>query len=192
MSARGKADAFAASFDPRRHDIVATGRRANLFFSVAFQLGSLTLTAHKLTAIDIWPAEITDEPENLEFEFWNLNDSLTPTYNTNHYEFIHSRCVAPGIKKDRWGGYVRDLVRLLKRDGWLQMVEYHYIFQSDCGRLNDDHAIQQWGQAYRGAMEVDRDPRVGRSLADKLRAAGLHDIHVRTFHVPVGTWPTGT
>ena len=144
-----------------------------------------------MTAIDIWPAELAEEPENLERELWNLNERLTPTYKTNHYDLIHSRCVAPGIEKDRWRGYIRDLVRLLKREGWLQMVEYYYIVQSDSGLLTDDHALQQWGQVYRGAMEQDRDPRIGRTLAEKMRAAGLHDIHSRTFHIPIGNWSDG-
>jgi hypothetical protein len=144
-----------------------------------------------VTAIDIWPADLPDEPDNLECEIWNLNDPLIPTYKTNHYDLIHSRCVGPGIKKDRWRSYVRELARLLKRDGWLQLAEYYYIIQSDSGRLTDDHALQQWGQAYRGAMERDRDPRIGRSLVDKMRSAGLHDVHSRTIHVPIGDWPTG-
>jgi len=121
-----------------------------------------------------------------------LNEPLTSTYRSNSFDLIHSRCVGPGIKKSRWSSYIRDLARLLRRGGWVQMVEYYYNIQSDSGRLTDNHAMHRWGVTYRRTMEyIDRDPRIGRSLADKLRNAGLHDVHARTFQMPIGPWPTG-
>jgi hypothetical protein len=72
------------------------------------------------------------------------------------------------------------------------MVEYYYNIQSDTGRLTDNHAMHRWGVTYRATMEyIDRDPRIGRTLADKLRNAGLHDVHARTFQIPIGPWPRG-
>ncbi|KAF2395718.1 S-adenosyl-L-methionine-dependent methyltransferase [Trichodelitschia bisporula] len=149
-----------------------------------------TYGSSEVTAIDIWPADIADEPDNLSLEVWNLNESLIPTYKPNHYDFIHSRCVGPGIHTDRWRGYVHELARLLKRDGWLQMAEFYYNIQSDSGRLTDQHALHQWGANYRAALERDRDPRVGRSLVEKLRQAGLREVQHRMFQVPIGAWPT--
>ncbi len=143
-------------------------------------------------AIDIWPADLPEVPDNLELDLGDLNESLTSTYTSNTFDLIHSRCVGPGIKKGRWSGYIRDIVRLLRRGGWVQMVEFYYNIQSDCGRLTEHHAMHKWGVTYRATMEyIDRDPRIGRSLADKLRSAGLHDVHSRTFQLPIGTWPRG-
>jgi len=71
------------------------------------------------------------------------------------------------------------------------MAEYYYNIQSDTGRLGEDHAMYKWGVTYRALMEVDRDPRIGRHLVDKLRNAGLHDIHSRSYRIPIGPWPRG-
>lgn len=132
-------------------------------------------------------------PDNLEISFWDLNDRLTETFERETFDLIHSRCVGPGIKKDRWNGYIRDIARLLRRGGWVQMAEYYYHIQSDNGRLTEEHSIYKWAQTYRAVMEhyLDRDPRVGRSLAEKLERAGLRDIHARAFQIPIGSWSTG-
>src|ERR1700712_5027166 len=127
----------------------------------------------------------------MDCEIWNLNDPLRPTYRSNYYDLIHSRCVGPGINKDRWRGYIADIVRLLRRGGWVQCAEFYYNIQSDSGRLTESHALYRWGQGYRAAMERDRDPRIGRTLSDKMRQAGLSDVSSRTFHIPIGDWPTG-
>ena len=122
---------------------------------------------------------------------WNLNDPLTPTYQANTYNLIHSRFVAPGIKRTRWLDYVKDLRRLLRRNGWVQMVEYYYNFQSDSGLLTDDHAIRKWYTYYRRAMETERDPRVGSRLQDLMRNAGLVDVQGLQCNLPIGPWSTG-
>ncbi|KAL0261718.1 hypothetical protein SLS55_003148 [Diplodia seriata] len=115
----------------------------------------------EVTAIDVYPTNELpdDQPDNLEIEAWDLNQTLTPTYKPNEYDLIHSRLVAPGIKRDRWPRYIRDIVRLLKRGGWVQMAEFYYIIQSDSGLLTDEHALMQWSNGYRHTMEQDRDPR---------------------------------
>jgi hypothetical protein len=139
----------------------------------------------------VFPADLPDEPDNLECEVWDLNDNLTPTYSPNYYDLIHSRCVAPGIKRERWRSYLRDLRRLLKPGGWVQLVEYYYIFQSDSGLLTSEHALQQWGELFRAAMEQHRDPRVARHLTELLSHAGFVDVHQMSYRVPIGLWPSG-
>jgi hypothetical protein len=115
-----------------------------------------------------------------------------PTYNAGYYDLIHSRCISPGLRKNRWPRYLQELRRLLNRGGWAQVSEFYYNIQSDSGRLTETNELFRWGQVYRTLMESDRDPRVGRTLGDKLREAGFVDVQTRTFHVPIGDWPTGT
>ncbi|KAF1983327.1 S-adenosyl-L-methionine-dependent methyltransferase [Aulographum hederae CBS 113979] len=147
----------------------------------------------RIDALDIFPADLAERPDNVDFQIWDLNHSLAPTFSSNTYDLIHSRCVAPGIRRDRWRRYVRDLARLLRRNGWVQLVEYYYIIQSDSGRLTDEHALRQWDTAYRASMDgLNREPRVGRNLAAMLRSAGLSDIQERTIHVPIGGWQADT
>lgn len=146
-----------------------------------------------MTAVDVFPTTLPDQPTNLDCQIWDLNDSMTPTYNRNHYDFIHSRCVGPGIRRDRWSGYIRDMKTLLKPNGWVQVAEYYHNIQSDSGRLTQDHALYKWGVMYRGLMHehLNRDPRVGPSLADKLRHRSFRHVRARCFRIPIGEWPTG-
>lgn len=151
------------------------------------------LNRRQVDAIDIWKPDLPDVPDNLDISFWDLNDRLTSTFGRDTFDLIHSRCVGPGIKRGRWDGYIRDIARLLRPGGWVQMAEYYYNIQSDSGRLTEDHSIYKWGQTYRAVMEhfLDREPRIGQHLADKLGRAGLHNIHTRAFQIPIGDWPTG-
>lgn len=145
-----------------------------------------------MTAIDIYPAVLPESSDNLEQQIWNLNDTLAGTYERNHYDLIHSRCVGPGITRSRWRNYVRDLSKLLCRNGWLQVAEYYYNVQSDNGRLTENHALHKWGTLYRGAQEaLGRDPRVARNLKQQLVEAGLSNVREHLFRVPIGGWHLG-
>lgn len=145
----------------------------------------------QVTALDIFPADLPDQPDNLTCEVWNLNDRLIPTYTQGHYDLIHSRCVSLGLKKNRWPSYIRELRSLLREEGWVQLVEYYYIIQSDSGRLTSGHALQEWGEVFRAAIDGERDPRVGRQLGAILTAAGSEAVEFRSYSLPIGDWPAG-
>ncbi|OCK86024.1 S-adenosyl-L-methionine-dependent methyltransferase [Lepidopterella palustris CBS 459.81] len=148
-----------------------------------------TFEDSEVTAIDIYPAEVPEAPENLECEIWDLNRALTPSFPANTYNLIHCQFVSPGIHRNRWQNFVRDLRRLSKRGGWVQMAEYYYNFQSDAGLLTQDHALRQWGDAYRSAMEIEhRDPRVGHRLGQMMADAGLVDVRSIKYDLPIGPW----
>jgi hypothetical protein len=145
-----------------------------------------------VTAIDIFPADLPDQPENLDCEIHNLNEPLYPVYNDTRFDLIHSRCVAPGINIDRWQPYINDLALLLRRGGYLQCAELYYNIQSDSGRLTDEHSTYHWYQKYQtGAAQLNRDPRVGRKLRDMFNNAGLVDVRQRFFRIPIGDWQAG-
>lgn len=131
---------------------------------------------------------MADEPDNLDLETRDLNNSLTRWGTRDHYDLIHSRCVGPGIKKDRWRGYVRDIFRLLRPGGWAELSEWSYYIQSDNGSINEQSMVYQWTRAYRHSMDQDRDPRIGRRLGSLLSDAGFSDVHSQVVNVPIGGW----
>jgi hypothetical protein len=135
---------------------------------------------------------VDEDPENLELTIYDLNEPLTDEYEVNSYDLIHSRFIGPGIHKNRWPSYVRDLRRLLKPGGWLQMVEYYLNIQSDNGRLTEAHALSRWYTKYAETMQRDRDPRIGRQLEQHMRNAGLKDVTVKKFDLHIGPWSRGT
>ncbi len=145
-----------------------------------------------MTAVDIFPAALPDQPHNLECEIHNLNEPLYPVYSDIRFDLIHSRCVAPGIKTDRWQSYINDLARLVRRGGYLQCSELYYNIQSDSGHLTEEHSIHHWYQYYQtGAQQLNRDPRVGQKLHNMFHNARLADIRQRHFQIPIGDWPQG-
>jgi hypothetical protein len=137
---------------------------------------------------------VPDQPENLSLFGYNLNDKLNDpeVFERNAYDLIHSRFVGPGIKTSRWGAYVMDMKRLLRPNGWLQMIEYKPLIQSDSGRLSNQSALRKWWDTYVSAMEsAHRSPRIGQRLQSLMTEAGLRDVGGKQIQLPVGGWDSG-
>jgi hypothetical protein len=135
-----------------------------------------------------------DQPDNLDLVSYNLNDRLNDpeVFESKAYDLIHSRFVAPGIKKNRWSSYFRDIRVLLRPGGWVQAAEYHLHIQSNSGRLTDRSAVYRWWQGYARSMtDLHREPRIGPRLQELLSAAGLREIRAQYMRLPVGGWNPG-
>lgn len=147
-----------------------------------------------MTGVDIYPLLIEDQPDNLNLFGYNLNDRLNDpeVFERNAYDLVHSRFVGQGIKTSRWASYVQDIKRLLRPNGWLQMVEYYPNIQSDNGRLSSQSALRRWWEAYVSAMErSNRSPRIGQRLQSLMSEAGLRDVGGSILHLPIGGWDPG-
>lgn len=146
-----------------------------------------------MTGVDIFPLLVADQPENLTLCGYNLNDRLRDpdVFQQRAYDLIHSRFINPGIKSNRWASYIGDLRLLLRPGGWVQMVEYYPLIQSDSGRLIDQSAVRRWWNAYDISMaRLNRDPRIGRRLQHLLSDKGYRDVKVDVERLPIGGWHT--
>ena len=81
--------------------------------------------------------------------------------------------------------------RVLKPGGWVQMIEYYYMCQSDNGSLTEASPVRQWSQRYMQAMEISKEPRAGLRLRALLAEAGFVDIKVEMIRVPLCPWIVG-
>lgn len=146
-----------------------------------------------MTAVDIYAWEVVDEADDIDREYHNLNERLTTRFDRNHYNLIHSRCVGPGIKTDRWRQYIRDMHHLLKRGGWAQLTEFLYHIQSDSGLLNDDeHPVRKWSDANKIAMERgNRNYAAARHLKQWMQEAGFRHVRQQIYNIPIGQWHMG-
>jgi hypothetical protein len=138
---------------------------------------------------------LPDQPDNLDLAVYNLNDRLNDpeVFESRAYDLIHSRFVAPGIKKNRWASYVRDMRILLRPGGWIQASEYQLHVQSNNGRLTEQSAVYRWWHKYATAMTaLHRDPRIGPRLQEHMLAAGLRDVRSEYKRLPIGGWDPGT
>ncbi|KAH6611912.1 hypothetical protein C7974DRAFT_324110 [Boeremia exigua] len=148
----------------------------------------------EITAVDIYPMLVADQPENLGLCSYNLNDRLNDpeVFQARAYDLIHSRCISAGIKSNRWPSYIRDMKLLLRPSGWVQVVEYYLNIQSSSGRLTDHSAVRRWWMAYAEAMSrMNRDPRIGTRLQHLFSEARFADVRVETMQLPIGDWEPG-
>ncbi|KAI9678322.1 MAG: hypothetical protein M1817_006268 [Caeruleum heppii] len=141
-----------------------------------------------ITGVDISPHLIPDDtPENFFPQCDNLNDRFT--FEDNHFDLVHSRLLGGGINSNRWRSYLRDIFRVLKPGGWLQMSEIYYNSQSDNGTLTEDHALRRWSARFFEAMEAaGKDPRVGNLLPRLLPEAGFERVQVQMVPLRLCGW----
>lgn len=147
-----------------------------------------------MTGVDIYPLLVADQPDNLTLCGYNLNERLRDpdVFQSRAYDLIHSRFVSPGIKGNRWASYIQDMKVLLRPGGWIQLMEYYPLIQSDSGRLTDEAAVRRWWLSYEASMRrLQRDPRIGRRLHDLLIQSGYRDVVVEVEHLPIGGWHPG-
>lgn len=142
-------------------------------------------------------SEESEGPENWIRKRWNLNASFRlkndPNLRPDTFNLINSRFLTDGINTSRWDSYIRELRLLLVPGGWLQMVEVSMAFQSDSGRLDPSTSfLYRWWEWYRASLvAMDKNPDVGRELANRMRDAGFERIHSETKQLPIGGWMPG-
>lgn len=71
------------------------------------------------------------------------------------------------------------------------MVECYYMCQSDNGSITGSHALQQWSNAYIGALNDIKDPRAPMQLQNFFTAAGFVEVESRMIPLPLCGWSTG-
>ncbi|KAF8437377.1 S-adenosyl-L-methionine-dependent methyltransferase [Terfezia claveryi] len=129
-------------------------------------------------------------PDPTPYNFWFQIDDLNKpfTFQEGDFDFVHSRCVGPGLDRTRWDTYVRDCFRVLKPGGWLQMVEFYYNVQSDNGSLTDSHALRRWSDMYLRANDQSRDLRAPLRFRTLFDQAGFVDVETRMIPVHLSGW----
>ncbi|KAI5811597.1 S-adenosyl-L-methionine-dependent methyltransferase [Peziza echinospora] len=129
-------------------------------------------------------------PDPTPYNFWFQIDDLNKpfTFQEGDFDLVHSRFVSPGIELARWKTYARDCFRVLKSDGWLQMVEFYYNVQSDNGSLTDDHALRRWSEMYLRAHDETRDLRAPLRFQHMFEQAGFVDVETKMIPIHLNGW----
>ncbi|KAL8675487.1 MAG: hypothetical protein Q9168_000188 [Polycauliona sp. 1 TL-2023] len=154
---------------------------------VTRQLAAAYPTAH-VYGIDLSPVPTLSDsgsrdPPNVEFLLGDVrasNSKLLPSST----DFIYSRLLIMGMTD--WPGYVRDLVSLLRPGGWVEMQDFSLDWYLNGARCSQDW---QWLEAlFLAARQKGLDLRGGKNVQTYMRQAGLVDISVMEYRVPMGNW----
>ncbi|TEY59596.1 hypothetical protein BOTCAL_0191g00140 [Botryotinia calthae] len=140
----------------------------------------------EVIAIDIYPFQQETVPENLYLQVDDLNNRFT--FQAHNFDLVHSRLMSGAIHVNRWAGYLRDMLRVLRPGGWCQLVELHHNAQSDNGSLTEAHALRQWSTRYNESLNGVKDLRVAPRLPEMMRAAGFVDIEHRMIPLHTCGW----
>lgn len=133
--------------------------------------------------------------DDFEKKRWNLNiplqaDRSEDRLRPESFDVVNSRFMAGGIDDSRWPGYIGEIRKLLKRGGWVQMVELIPHVQSDNGRLSDESFLATWWTSYSRVLTsmLGRNIRIGRELERMLTQEGFNPVHGCVFDLPLGRW----
>ncbi|KAF9579725.1 hypothetical protein BGW38_003904 [Lunasporangiospora selenospora] len=121
------------------------------------------------------------ELENLFF--YNLDDnSLRIPFVSNSVDYIHVRRFLPNVSKAKYFAFLRELVRVLKQDGYLELVELDLRLR-DCG-------INSCWPSYWTLIGFDKigiDTSLSMNLGGILRTMpGMDVMHRSSVNLPVG------
>lgn len=142
----------------------------------------------EVLGIDISPHMFPDElPSNLELQIDDINKEFT--FESNHFDVVHSQMVAGGIRADRWRSYIKDMYWVTRRGGWCQMVEIYFIAQSHNGSLDRDGGLERWSLNFMNSMRPYKDLRASRNFERYMVDAGFRDVDSQMLRLPMCRWP---
>lgn len=96
------------------------------------------LPESQVHGIDISPIQPLLVPENCTFYQADVMEGLW--FRDETFDFIHSRDIHSAILGGKWAEYLREIYRLLKPGGWVQLVELDPWPGCDDGTLKMDSA----------------------------------------------------
>lgn len=115
--------------------------------------------------------------------FYNLDDnSLRVPFVSNSVDYIHVRRFLPNVSKTKYMAFLRELVRVLKVDGYLELVELDL-------RLRDSGVDSCWPSYWTliGFDKMGIDTSLALNLGGILRTIpGVEVTHKSSVNMPVG------
>lgn len=119
-------------------------------------------------------------PDNCAFVQSNLFEGLP--FADGSFDFTHMRLLLFAIPEPRWPDVVRELVRVTRPGGWIEMVETGP--QQNGGPAMDQ--IVQW--VTQASMKRGVNPLLGPRIGEFLRGAGVAHVATREIALPVGAY----
>lgn len=97
------------------------------------------------------------------------------------FDYVHMRLVVLALPFAQWGQVARELARVTKPGGWVELVETAVEARTPAGQI-----WVNWAQtlaAYRG-INLAAGNQIGRFLSE----AGMRQVRQTTVEIPLGSW----
>jgi ubiquinone/menaquinone biosynthesis C-methylase UbiE len=163
--------------DPR--DILDVGSGTGRW---ALEMADIFPQANVL-GVDLTPPSPDNQvqmPDNLAFTQGNILEEMN--FADGSFDFVHMRLLIFAIPEERWPDVVRELVRVTRPGGWVEMVETGP--QQNGGPAMDQ--LVRW--ITQASMRRGVNPLVGSRIGELLAPAGLTNTVARGITLPVGAY----
>lgn len=120
-------------------------------------------------------------PDNYTFVRGNALEGLP--FDANSFDFVHQRLLVAALPRDRWLPVVRELERVTRPDGWVELAE--------CGTPQDDPSNpypRLWDTWIAFCRTRGIDFTIGRSIGAMLQQGGLQQVQQHEVLFPMGKW----
>lgn len=119
-----------------------------------------------------------DRPANYSFVAGDILKGLT--FADASFDFTHQRALLGAIPEQAWPGVARELARVTRSGGWVQLVEPAPAPQGGPGM----NALAGWIQ--QASVRRGINTAAGARIREYLAEAGLCDISAREITIPMG------
>jgi hypothetical protein len=103
----------------------------------------------------------------------------------DRFDFVHQRFLVSGLPLASWSDVVRDLARVTRPGGWVELVEVPWRWER-AGPASQ--RIMELARVLLVSLELDTTDVVYRSLDGYLREAGLTSVARHEVTKPIGRW----
>lgn len=169
---------YVAPINPPQHMILDVGTGTGIWANEMAKL----FPASFVVGIDISASSFREStPDNCLLRMGNVLTGLP--FPDALFSFTHQRLLMVGITGENWPRAVRELVRVTRRNGWVELVEA------------EDH-VSNGGPANLKMVEILQtvtkrlgfDEGIIRHLGDLLMQEKLQRVEMQSIRVPVGDW----
>jgi len=136
-----------------------------------------------VVGLDVVPRRVDERPANYRFVKANVLHGLP--FREGSLDFVHQRLMVTALPVPMWPDVVRDLVRVTRPGGWVELVESGNDIEP---RGPATKRLFELAAQLAASYELDWTGSVCGVLDDYLRDAGADVVEKRSVPLPIGGW----
>lgn len=134
---------------------------------------------HGCDVNDYGPPEGRFLPKNCQFQIGNVITGLP--YKDDTFDYVHQRFLVAAISKPSWPQVIRELIRVIKPGGYLELVEYHLKYL-DAGNAFEALSNLTNKMFVQKTIDIRASSKIGKFEIE----AGLDNVKTSTLSLPIG------